>query len=222
MAKGTSAQSKTTSFKPPAENVWFANSRSQDQANIQQPAVPYVEELDVREPEVEPEAQGHGAVSTKPLANVASQPNPDGSVNRIKEVPGVGRTEALGASGRENGENGVSGTNGATKIGAAEPVSSEQSGTASWAEDIVSEEEQMRLLQDEQDPWKTVSSKKDRRKGGKVAESKDVSNTSEASVEPSRANGSVRGPSGNGALKTIESSNRYAVVEQDDSTWEAS
>src|SRR2546423_12149044 len=54
MAEGTSAQSKTTSFKPPAENVWFANSRSQDQANIQRPADPYVEELDVREPEVEP------------------------------------------------------------------------------------------------------------------------------------------------------------------------
>src|SRR5207245_2246256 len=98
----------------------------------------YVEELDVREPAVKPETQGHGAVSVQPLAHVARQPNQDGSGNRSKEMFGVGLTEALGSLGRENGVNRVSGMNGASKIRAAEPASSEQSGTGSWAEDIVS------------------------------------------------------------------------------------
>ena len=220
MAEGTSAQSKTASFKPPAENAWFANNRGQEQAKIRQPSVPYVEELDVREPAVVPETQGNGAVSVKPLADVTNHPSQHESVNHMKRALGIGQTEALGASSRENGATGVSRMNDATNVGAAEPASSEQSRTTSWADDVMSEEEQMRMLQDQEDPWKTVSSKKDRKKGAKVGESK-VSTTSEASVEPSRMNGSVQRPNTNDALKRIESSNRYAAVEQDDTTWEA-
>jgi hypothetical protein len=85
---------------------------------------------------------------------------------------------------------------------------------------MISEEEQMRIALEEQDSWQTVSSKKDRRKGGKANESNDVSTTSEASTEHLRANGSSQQPFANGTLKTSEGSNRYAIVAQDENTWE--
>ena len=220
MADGSSAQSRTTSFKPPTENAWIAKDNGRDQAAVQQSSVSYVEELDVREPAVESEAQDNLAVSVKPLTDVTNHPSQIESVNEMKKALGVGQTEALGASGRENGANGISGMYGASNIGATEPASSEQSKTTSWADDVVSEEEQMRMLQDQEDSWMTVPSKKDKRKGAKGVES-NVSTTSEASVEPSRTNGNVQRPGMNGALQRAESSNRYAAVEQDDSTWEA-
>ena len=220
MAEGTSAQSRSTSFKAPTENAWFAKPQSQDQAAVQRSSVPYVQELDVREPAIESETRGNGAVSVKPLMDLTNHPRQDESVNQMKETLGIGQTEALGASGRENGENGISRMNGGTHTGAAEPASSEQSGTTSWADDVMSEEEQMRMLQDQEDSWMTVSNKKDKKKPAKVGES-SVSTTSEASLEPSRTNGAVQRPGTNRALERMESSNRYAAVEQNDSTWEA-
>jgi type II secretory pathway pseudopilin PulG len=221
MAEGTSAQSKTASFKAPTENAWFANNNGGVQAPAQQPSVPYIQELDVREPVVEPDTQGNGAVSVKPLSNVTSQRTRDESVNSMKKMLGIGQTEALGASSRKNGKNGAYELNAATNILAAEPASSEQSKTPSWADDMISEEEQLRIALEEEDSWRTVSTKKEKRKGGKASESKDVSTTSEASVEHSRVNGSAQRPSTNDALRRNESSNRYAIVDQDDGTWEA-
>ena len=220
MAEGTSAQSRATSFKAPTENAWFAKPKNQDQATVQQSSVPFVQELDVREPANESETRGNGAVSVKPLMDLTNLPTQDESANQMKQTLGIGQTEALGASNRENGANGISRVNGATHIGAAEQASSEQSGTTSWADDVMSEEEQMRMLQDQEDSWMTVSKKKDKKKTAKVGES-NVSTTGEASLEPSRTNGAVQRPGTNRALKRMESSNRYAAVEQDDSTWEA-
>ena len=73
---------------------------------------------------------------------------------------------------------------------------------------------------EEQGPWMTVSSKKDKRKGGKTGESKDVSTTSDASLNPSRANGSKQRPSTNGVVKRNETSNRYVFDNEGEATWE--
>jgi hypothetical protein len=222
MAEGTSAQSKTASFKPPTENAWFTNNQGRDQVNVRQPLQSYVEELDVREPAAEPESEGNGAVGVKPLSDVTNQPTRDESVKSMKKMLGIGQTEALGASNREDGRNGGYKMNGTVIVHAAEPASSEQSKTPSWADDMISEEEQLRMALEEQDTWKTVSNKKDKRKGGKVNESNDVSTTSEASIERSQLNGSAQRQSANGNLKSNESSNRYAIVDQGDDPWEAS
>jgi hypothetical protein len=222
MAEGTSAQSKTTSFKPPTENAWFANNQGRDRVNVRQPAQSYVDELDVREPAVDPESQGNGATGVQPLSEATNQPPRDESVQSMKTMLGIGQTEAIGASNREGGRNGRYEVNGAMSIHAAEAPSSEQSKTPSWADDMISEEEQLRMALEEQDTWKTVSSKKDKRKGGKVSESNAISTTSEASIEHSRLNGSAQRPNANGNLKSKESSNRYAIVDQSDDPWEAS
>lgn len=220
MAEGTSVQSKTTAFKPPTENAWFANNRGRDQISVQQPSEAYIEELDVRDLDVEPDMQSNGTVTIKPRSNVTNQPTRDGSVNKMKKMLGAGQTEALEASARENGRSTTCEMDGAANTYVAKPASSEQSKAPSWADDMISEEEQMRMALEEQDSWKTVSSKKDRRKGGKVNESNDVSTTSEASTEHSRVNGSAQGLLTNGASKTNESSNRYAIVAKDENTWE--
>jgi hypothetical protein len=140
----------------------------------------------------------------------------------MKKMLGIGQTEALGVSSQGNGRNGMYGMNGATSVHVAEPASSEQSKAPSWADDMISEEEQLRMALEQQDSWKTVSSKKERRKGGKVNESNDVSTTSEASIEHSRVHGSAQRTSANGILKMNESSNRFAIVDQGDDPWEAS
>ena len=224
MAEGTSAQSRTTSFKPPTKNAWFTNDHRGDLQNVPRVSEAYVEELDVREPTVEPEAQGSGAVGVKPLSDITNEPTRDESVNSMKKLLGIGQTEALGASSRENGANEVPEMNSVTKNQTAKPVSSEPTRKPNWADEMMAEEEQMRraLEAGQEDSWRTVSSKKDKRKGGKVGESNDVSTTSEASTEHSRVNGSTHGGSVNGTLKSNESSNRFAIVDQeDDGTWEA-
>jgi len=73
---------------------------------------------------------------------------------------------------------------------------------------------------EEQDPWMTVSSKKDKRKGGKTGESKAVSTTSEASLNPSPANGFKQRPGTNGVVKKNEASNRYVFGDEGEATWE--
>ena len=210
LAEGTSAQGKTNSFKAPTESAWFANN--QGQAAAKQPSVPFVEELDVREPAIKPGSNG--------AVRVTIQPSQEESVDYMKEMLGIGQAEAHGVSSRANGTNGVRRMNSATNVATAEPASSEQSGTASWADDMMSEEEQLKMALEEQDPWMTVSSKKDKRKGGKTGESKDVSTTSEASLNPSRANGSKQRPSTNGVVKRNETSNRYVFDNEREATWE--
>ena len=138
----------------------------------------------------------------------------------MKEMLGIGQTEAHGVPSRANGTNGVRRMNSATNIAAAEPASSEQSGTTSWADDMMSEEEQLKMALEEQDPWMTVSSKRDKRKGGKTGESKAVSTTSEASLNPSRGNGSKQRRSTNGAVKRNETANRYVFDDEGEAAWE--
>lgn len=210
LAEGTSAQGKTNSFKAPTESAWFANN--QGQATAKQPSVPFVEELDVREPAIKPE--GNGAV------RATNQPSQEESVDYMKEMLGISQTEAHGLSSRANGTDGVRRLNGATNIATAEPASSEQSGTTSWAEDMMSEEEQLKMALEEQDPWMTVSSKKDKRKGGKTGESKTVSTASEASLDPSRASGLKQRPSTNGVVKRNETANRYVFDDEGEAAWE--
>ena len=220
MAEGTSAQSKATAFKSAPENAWFANNRGRDQNAVQRPSESYVEELDVRDQDVQPVMQRNGAGAIKPLSNVTSQPAKDGSADNMKKTLSFSQTDALGTSARANGRSTTHEIDGAPNAHVAEPASSEQSKAPSWADDMISEEEQMRMALEEQDSWQTVSSKKDRRKGGKANESNDVSTTSEASTEHSRANGSGQRPFANGTLKTSEGLNRYVIVAQDENTWE--
>jgi hypothetical protein len=210
LAEGTSAQSKTNSFKAPTESAWFANNRGQ--AAAKQPPLPFVEELDVREPAIKPDSNG--------VVRGTNQPIQEESVDYMKEMLGISQTEALGPSSSANGANGVRRLNTAGHIAPAEPASSEQSGTTSWAEDMMSEEEQLKMALEEQDPWMTVSSKKDKRKGGKTGESKAISTTSEASPNPSRVNGLKPRPSTNGAVKWNETSNRYVFDDEGEAAWE--
>ena len=197
MAEGSSAQTKSASFKVPSENAWFAGGHTQ--AVTDKKAAPAKDQalLDTFEPEIDSRTSGDGAINVMALSNIANRPTDAQSVEALKKAIGVGQTEALGASGRENG---------------VEPGSSTQSNT-SWADDLPSEEEQMRRIRQE-DAWTTVANKKEKKKGGaNPAGGNEVDTTSEASAEAARPNGTTKKPAlSNGLAKKIESSNRFHSV----------
>ena len=199
-AEGSSAQTKSSTFKPPTENAWFAGGKGSQAAQVQKTPVHTMEERDTKE-----QGTVTGSVSAAPLSNLSDMRKRNQTEQAVKQEMRTGPTEVVGTSSREN---------------STMPGSSTQS-NASWA-DMPSEEEQIRMLREE-DAWTTVASKKDKKKGGRSANGvKEPDTTSEASADVFRAKGTnMRRPTTDGALKGNESSNRYISSDQQDSEWAA-
>ena len=166
MAEGTSAQQKAN--KPPASNVW-AQKAGNTNTNVPSAPVGQAPLFDTFESPEMDNPNNAESIKTATISDITNgHAAIDGTVNTVKQSLGTGRTEALAASTRENG---------------IDPGSSTQS-NASWADDLPSEEEQMRALQQE-DAWTTVS-KKDKKKGAKDS-------VSEANApEPSKQDAPIR------------------------------
>lgn len=143
--------------------------------------------LDTFEPSVETKP----AVQTQPLTNIVGTPDAGNSVPAAKSKLGENATSALAASGRENG---------------------------TWTDQMsVSEEEQMKMVHDQQqeDAWEPVQNKKTKRKGRKGADT-----SSEASPPSSRAASlprptqvSKNSNKAGGITNPSQSSNRFSAVQ---------
>lgn len=143
--------------------------------------------LDTFEPSVETKA----SVQTQPMTNIADTPDVGISVPATKARLGENVISALAASGREGG---------------------------AWTDQVsVSEEEQMKMVRDQQqeEAWEPVQNKKTKRKSRKGADT-----SSEASPPSSRA-ASLPRPSqalkssnkATGTINSTQSSNRFSTMQ---------
>ncbi|ERF76093.1 hypothetical protein EPUS_01426 [Endocarpon pusillum Z07020] len=163
MAEGTSAQTRTSAFKPPAQNVWFSGPAEPPAESMAAPSASSLSLLDTFEPQ-------HGSATS---VTHGMDTAPLGSVTDRKISTDNGRTGAA--------EETVD-----ARI-AEGPAGSEKTGS-DWAKGLPVEEDQMRLIQESEDSWTTVS-KRDKKKASKPPIGKE-NDTSEASGAESRhANG---------------------------------
>ncbi|KAF7505823.1 hypothetical protein GJ744_000398 [Endocarpon pusillum] len=165
MAEGTSAQTRTSAFKSPAQNVWLSGPAEPPAESTAAPSASSLSLLDTFEPQPGPATSVTHGMDTAPLDSVTDRK--------------------------------ISTDNGRTSTGAAEeavdariaegPAGSEKNGS-DWAKGLPVEEDQMRLIQESEDSWTTVS-KREKKKASKPPIGKE-NDTSEASGAESRhANG---------------------------------
>ena len=166
MAEGTSVQSRTSAFKPPAGNAWFPSSSNPSTEAVKAPAAEPPSLLDTFEPKVGPTPSSARAVGPAPHTSIKgpdifTEDSPD-PIGVAKDTHRERSDEGLTASGRDEKD---------------------------WANDLPVEEEQIRLIQDSEDSWTTVS-KRDKKKNASRADGSREGGTSEANgVENRRANG---------------------------------
>ena len=206
MAEGTSAQIK--SAKPPKQNAWTAATNTNKQDAVRKLPLQELPLLDTFDPQIEPKNTAGGALNLSgPLSNVTNHQSTETSIETLKRTIGVGQTEALGAAEREG----------------PQPDSSSQSRT-SWADELPSEEEQMRMIKQD-DVWTTVGNKKDKKKVGRPNGNADTASET-SGPEPPRTNGTSRKPPPPSKPKGVHSTNSFRTLPvQDsdfrDSSWEA-
>jgi hypothetical protein len=196
MAGGTSAQTRTSAFKPPAENAWFPAPVNPSANAINAPAAQPPSLLDTFEPEARPTASGENEVSTAPLTsmrspNISAESKPN-SIGAVKETGRGKSSNAFATSGKQEKD---------------------------WAKDFPIEEEQMRLIQDSEDSWTTVS-KRDKKKASKANESKEVDTSEAIGVESRHANGN--GPKGAASSRPAFSSDSNSYHQLGDSGFQDS
>lgn len=165
MAEGTSAQTRTSAFKPPASNAWLSNSSNHSTGTVRTPAVELPSLLDTFEPESERRPSTTRAVGPAPPSPIkGSDVSTEGSQNFTKAAQDAHHergSKGLTTSGRDRSE---------------------------WANDLPVEEEQIRLIQHSEDSWTTVS-KRDKKKKVPGGDGSKWGDTSEASgVENRRVN----------------------------------
>lgn len=165
MAEGTSAQTRTSAFKPAAQNVWFSVPADPPAESMAALSASSTSLLDTFEPQHGTATSGTRGMDTGPLSSVTNRkiPTDNGgtSTGAAKEAIDARIAEALAGS--------------------------EKSGS-DWAKGLPVEEDQMRLIQESEDSWTTVS-KRDKKKAPKPPIGKE-NDTSEASGAGSRhANG---------------------------------
>jgi hypothetical protein len=200
MAEGSSAQTRTSAFKPPAENAWFSSHGHQvtEATNSSHDALPSL--LDTFEPKLEPERSVTSTTRTAPFASVTSRnvPKDDGRRPKREGVGAVDEGVANTAAAPANNDNG-------------------------WTEDLRFEEEQMRLIQDSEDSWTTVS-KRDRKKTSKLLGNTENENSEASGVENRHANGLARKSGASSKPALSSSSNSYHQLGDSgfqDSDWAA-
>lgn len=165
MAEGTSAQTRTSNFKPPTENAWFSGPNHASAETAIAPSVGLPSLLDTFESQVELEAYtargSHTAPSTTVTHRDMSKDRRRTSVSAKEEAFGDERANAPSAFEKDGRD---------------------------WAKDLPMEEEQMRLIQDSEDSWTTVS-KRDKKKVSKQLANKESDTSTASGVDSRHTNG---------------------------------
>ncbi len=165
MAEGSSAQTRTSAFKPPAQNVWFSGPADPLTGSTAAPSASSLSLLDTFEPQHGLATSVAQGVATTPLGSVT---NRNMSADNGKAATGAAE-EAVDAGTAEG------------------PNSSENNGR-DWAKGLPIEEDQMRLIQESEDSWTTVS-KRDKKKASKLPIGKENDTSDASGVESRHANG---------------------------------
>ena len=165
MAEGTSAQTRTSAFKPPAQNAWSSGPNQASSANVEAPPGGPPSLLDTFEPHSQPITSGKRELHTAPRSSATNQnasTNESGTFAKAEEkVVGQGKAVSSAYSGKDG---------------------------KSLVKQISAEEEQVALVQDSEDSWTTVA-KRDKKKASKAHVGPE-NDTSEASgAESQHRNG---------------------------------
>lgn len=165
MAEGTSAQTRASAFKPPADNAWFSGPviPISEKGQHLQDGIPTL--LDTFEPGSKERTSVPSAARTTSSV-LTTNPGLSTDEGRIleparKEIVGEGRAHQLAPSGKDEKD---------------------------WAKDLPIEEEQIRVIQDSEDSWTTVF-KRDKKKALKPPISNGNGSSEASGAENSRTNG---------------------------------
>ncbi len=159
MADGTSAQTRSSAFKPPAQNAWFSGPNPPSIETVDAPVDGSPSLLDTFEPQLELATSLKDDNHAAPLPTVTCQ-NVSTDENRTSiraEQEAVGEGKA-------------------------------QKNDKDWERDLPVEEEQLRLIQNSEDSWTTVS-KRDKKKALKLHASRETDTSEASGVENRHVNG---------------------------------
>jgi hypothetical protein len=165
MAEGTSAQTRTSAFKPPAHNAWSSGPDQNSSTNVEAPPSGPPSLLDTFEPHSQPIKSVKRELHTVPHSSVSNQnvlaDESKSSAKADEKVVDQGKAVSSAFFGKD-GE--------------------------SLAKQVSAEEEQVSMVQDSEDSWTTVA-KRDKKKASK-AHLGPENDTSEASgAESHHGNG---------------------------------
>lgn len=205
MAEGTSNQTKADAFQVPT-SVWTAKDNQIQQSAVKQNPTnaAFLKPLDTFESKPEIDACNSGGVMARPLSEIKDDDSTFTGVNGPKKDLGPPKTSALRASEREM----------------APEMDNSLRRTTSWADDV-NEQEQMRMLtEDDPDAWSSVTNKKDKKKAKKAEE--ETNGIHDAAVnqvngQRTAVNGNMNGASSKPQSKGQEA-NRYKTLETDNTT----
>lgn len=200
IAEGTSTQTRTSAYKPPAENAWFSSPNHPTTDTIKAPPSGSLPLLDTFDPQVGQATsvtrEGHAA----PLASVTDWTSlTEGDGNKVGTGPGAvdeGRGSELHASAK---------------------IDRDRAGAQ------LTEEEQVRLVQDSEESWTTVS-KRDKKKASKLLASKETDTSEASGAEHRQTNGLAQKSSTSSRPGVSSSSNSYHQLGDSgfqDSDWAA-
>jgi hypothetical protein len=200
MAEGTSAQTRTSAFKLPAQNAWSSGPTQASTTNVETPPGGPPSLLDTFERPLQSTTSVNRELHTAPRSSVTDH-NASTDQSRIsagtkEKVVGQEKAGASSASGKDGKPS---------------------------AEHVSTEEQQIHLVQESEDSWTTVA-KRDKKKASKAAVGKE-NDTSEASgAESPHGNGVVPKKAASPRPAFSSSSNSYQQLGDSgfqDSDWAA-
>ena len=200
MAEGTSAQTRTSAFKPATGNAWFSSPSEPSTEATKAPAAEPQSLLDTFEPEARPTESSTKEAGKAPLSSIGvndfSTPSSRSSAAVAKENGSDRSANVSAFSGKEKKD---------------------------WAKDLPVEEEQLRLVQDSEGSWTTVS-KRDKKKTSKANGSKEVDTSEASGVESRHANGAASNAAASSGTVLSSNFNSYHQLGDSgfqDSEWAA-
>ena len=208
MAEGTSNQTRADSFKA-QPNVWTAKENLRPEIAVKQQTAPAAP-LDTFEPQPATNIGNEGAVTAQPFSEIKNGSST--TVNRLRDDLGSQRISALAASERERAPQGKN----------------TLERTTSWADDVIDEEEQVRMAMEE-DPssWSQVI-KKDKKKARRGDDEANTDSATSAKQVNGQAQKTAAKATTNGTSAKSQAVNRYRSLdtgpttdELQDDEWEA-
>jgi hypothetical protein len=165
MAEGTSAQTRTSAFKPPAQNAWSLGPSQASPANVVAPPGGPPSLLDTFEPHSQPITSVKREALTAPRSSVTNQnatTHERKSFAKTEEkVAGQGNAVSSASFGKDGN---------------------------SLTKSISAEEEQASLVQDSEDSWTTVA-KRDKKKASKAPVGPENDSSEASGAESHHGNG---------------------------------
>jgi hypothetical protein len=199
MAEGSSAQSRTSAFKPPI-NAWQSAPGQSLTQTTKMAGISSAPLLDTFDPVSSTASLDRGAPDNAPLASITNGRKPaDTSLSSTAEAkPSI------------------------TEVPRRRPVASEEN-SSGWPLEFPAEQEQIRLIQDNEDSWTTVS-KRDKKKSLMLQGSKDTDTSDASGMEGRRTNSRDAKSASNSRPVPSNNSNSYHQLADSglqDSEWAA-